>query len=220
MTKPRVYFSSLTFQFLSPLQAKASGKKLQKVTLKISPRGIILYDSASNQLIENISIYRWAIHLHSLTFWPSTLFQDVFPPWVSHQASHFETLHFSRPQNLHWNGEGKVDIGPAGRIHHRGKRQWQPGGLLAEWLTTMVAHLNLANTHTPTLCPPTPTPSHIKYLKPATACALEAVWTPPALSLWARLEGLKIFSRISYVWVQERWGSPSFSQASVGLCAE
>ncbi|XP_066536127.1 low density lipoprotein receptor adapter protein 1b [Hoplias malabaricus] len=38
--------------------AKASRKKLQKVTLKVSPRGIILYDSASNQLIENISIYR------------------------------------------------------------------------------------------------------------------------------------------------------------------
>ncbi|XP_071063251.1 low density lipoprotein receptor adapter protein 1b isoform X3 [Pseudochaenichthys georgianus] len=38
--------------------AKASGKKLQKVTLTVSPRGIILYDSASNQMIENISIYR------------------------------------------------------------------------------------------------------------------------------------------------------------------
>ncbi|XP_035466359.1 low density lipoprotein receptor adapter protein 1b isoform X2 [Scophthalmus maximus] len=38
--------------------AKASGKKLQKVTLTVSPRGIILYDSASKQLIENISIYR------------------------------------------------------------------------------------------------------------------------------------------------------------------
>ncbi|KAG9331020.1 hypothetical protein JZ751_020429 [Albula glossodonta] len=38
--------------------AKASGKKLQKVTLKVSPRGIILYDSSSNQLIENVSIYR------------------------------------------------------------------------------------------------------------------------------------------------------------------
>ncbi|OCT94908.1 hypothetical protein XELAEV_18012591mg [Xenopus laevis] len=38
--------------------AKASGKKLQKVLLKVSPRGIILYDSASNQLIENVSIYR------------------------------------------------------------------------------------------------------------------------------------------------------------------
>ncbi|XP_026794977.1 low density lipoprotein receptor adapter protein 1b isoform X2 [Pangasianodon hypophthalmus] len=38
--------------------AKASGKKLQKVMLKVSPRGIILYDSPSNQLIENVSIYR------------------------------------------------------------------------------------------------------------------------------------------------------------------
>ncbi|XP_035284714.1 low density lipoprotein receptor adapter protein 1-B-like [Anguilla anguilla] len=38
--------------------AKASGKKLQKVTLNVSPRGIILYDSLSNQVIENISIYR------------------------------------------------------------------------------------------------------------------------------------------------------------------
>ncbi|XP_057408363.1 low density lipoprotein receptor adapter protein 1 isoform X2 [Balaenoptera acutorostrata] len=38
--------------------AKASGKKLQKVTLKVSPRGIILTDSISSQLIENVSIYR------------------------------------------------------------------------------------------------------------------------------------------------------------------
>uniref|UniRef100_A0A8C2WJU5 Low density lipoprotein receptor adaptor protein 1b n=1 Tax=Cyclopterus lumpus TaxID=8103 RepID=A0A8C2WJU5_CYCLU len=38
--------------------AKASGKKLQKVTVTVSPRGIILYDSATSQLIENISIYR------------------------------------------------------------------------------------------------------------------------------------------------------------------
>ncbi|XP_052428586.1 low density lipoprotein receptor adapter protein 1-B isoform X1 [Carassius gibelio] len=38
--------------------AKAGGKKLQKVMLKVSPRGIILYDSVSNQLIENVSIYR------------------------------------------------------------------------------------------------------------------------------------------------------------------
>ncbi|NXR84337.1 ARH protein, partial [Pycnonotus jocosus] len=40
--------------------AKASGKKLQKVTLKVSPRGIVLRDSRSNELIENISIYRSA----------------------------------------------------------------------------------------------------------------------------------------------------------------
>ncbi|XP_007933938.1 low density lipoprotein receptor adapter protein 1 [Orycteropus afer afer] len=38
--------------------AKASGKKLPKVTLKVSPRGIILTDSITNQLIENVSIYR------------------------------------------------------------------------------------------------------------------------------------------------------------------
>ncbi|XP_056106599.1 low density lipoprotein receptor adapter protein 1b isoform X1 [Rhinichthys klamathensis goyatoka] len=37
--------------------AKAGWKKLQKVTLKVSPRGIILYDRA-NQMIENVSIYR------------------------------------------------------------------------------------------------------------------------------------------------------------------
>lgn len=39
-------------------KAKASGKKLQKVTLKVSPRGIILTDNITNQLIENVSIYR------------------------------------------------------------------------------------------------------------------------------------------------------------------
>ncbi|XP_043916014.1 low density lipoprotein receptor adapter protein 1 [Protopterus annectens] len=38
--------------------AKASGKKLRKVTLKVSPRGIILYDALSSDLIENVSIYR------------------------------------------------------------------------------------------------------------------------------------------------------------------
>lgn len=41
-------------------KAKASGKKLQKVTLKVSPRGIILTDNITNQLIENVSIYRYA----------------------------------------------------------------------------------------------------------------------------------------------------------------
>ncbi|XP_025054398.1 low density lipoprotein receptor adapter protein 1 isoform X2 [Alligator sinensis] len=38
--------------------AKVSGKKLRKVTLKVSPRGIILHDSGTNELIENVSIYR------------------------------------------------------------------------------------------------------------------------------------------------------------------
>lgn len=51
--------------FLSLPKAKASGKKLQKVTLKVSPRGIVLRDSRSNELIENISIYRWVLVLPS-----------------------------------------------------------------------------------------------------------------------------------------------------------
>ncbi|XP_069613228.1 low density lipoprotein receptor adapter protein 1 [Ranitomeya imitator] len=38
--------------------AKAGGKKLQKVLLKVTPRGIILHDSVTNKLIENVSIYR------------------------------------------------------------------------------------------------------------------------------------------------------------------
>ncbi|KAJ1176534.1 hypothetical protein NDU88_001812 [Pleurodeles waltl] len=38
--------------------AKASGKKLQKVHLKVSPRGIILYDSGTNEQMENVTIYR------------------------------------------------------------------------------------------------------------------------------------------------------------------
>lgn len=40
------------------ITAKASGKKLRKVTLKVSPRGIILYDTISSELIEKVSIYR------------------------------------------------------------------------------------------------------------------------------------------------------------------
>lgn len=44
--------------FFSP-KAKASGRKLRKVTLKVSPRGIILSDSITNEPIENISIYRY-----------------------------------------------------------------------------------------------------------------------------------------------------------------
>ncbi|GLD57974.1 low density lipoprotein receptor adapter protein 1-B-like isoform X1 [Lates japonicus] len=38
--------------------AKASGKKPQKVALKVSPQGIVLYDSLTNKLLENVSIYR------------------------------------------------------------------------------------------------------------------------------------------------------------------
>lgn len=32
------------------------------MTLKVSPRGIILTDNITNQLIENVSIYRYAQH--------------------------------------------------------------------------------------------------------------------------------------------------------------
>ncbi|XP_026156991.1 low density lipoprotein receptor adapter protein 1a isoform X2 [Mastacembelus armatus] len=38
--------------------AKAGGKKPQKVSLKVSPQGIVLYDSLNNKLLENVSIYR------------------------------------------------------------------------------------------------------------------------------------------------------------------
>ncbi|KAF3833582.1 hypothetical protein F7725_024786 [Dissostichus mawsoni] len=38
--------------------AKAMGKKPQKVALKISPQGILLFDSLSNKQLENVSIYR------------------------------------------------------------------------------------------------------------------------------------------------------------------
>ncbi|KAK6488705.1 low density lipoprotein receptor adapter protein 1-like isoform X1 [Huso huso] len=40
------------------LKARASAKKFQKVTLKVSPRGIILTDTETNELIDNVSIYR------------------------------------------------------------------------------------------------------------------------------------------------------------------
>lgn len=39
-------------------QAKAGGKKASKVTLKISPRGIVLQDGTTSKLLENVSIYR------------------------------------------------------------------------------------------------------------------------------------------------------------------
>ncbi|XP_057684042.1 low density lipoprotein receptor adapter protein 1a isoform X3 [Corythoichthys intestinalis] len=38
--------------------AKASGRKAQKVSLGVSPRGFTLYDRSTNILIENISIHR------------------------------------------------------------------------------------------------------------------------------------------------------------------
>ncbi|KAM9838311.1 low density lipoprotein receptor adapter protein 1a [Aulostomus maculatus] len=38
--------------------AKASGKKPQKVALKVSPQGIVLCDRSTNKSLENVSIYR------------------------------------------------------------------------------------------------------------------------------------------------------------------
>ncbi|XP_067840573.1 low density lipoprotein receptor adapter protein 1-B-like [Heptranchias perlo] len=38
--------------------AKARGKKFLKVTLTVSPRGIMLQDTVTNELVENVSIYR------------------------------------------------------------------------------------------------------------------------------------------------------------------
>lgn len=45
-------------------QAKAGGKKAPKVALKISPQGIVLQDSSTSKLLENVSIYR---HVCKLT---------------------------------------------------------------------------------------------------------------------------------------------------------
>lgn len=38
--------------------AKASGKKPQKVAFMISPQGVVVRDSSTNKLLENVSIYR------------------------------------------------------------------------------------------------------------------------------------------------------------------
>ncbi|XP_048860726.1 low density lipoprotein receptor adapter protein 1-B-like [Brienomyrus brachyistius] len=64
--------------------AKASGKKLQKVTLEVSPRGIILYDGATNQLIENVSIYR-------ISYCTADKMHDKVFAFIA-QSPHSETL--------------------------------------------------------------------------------------------------------------------------------
>ncbi|XP_072555451.1 low density lipoprotein receptor adapter protein 1-A isoform X1 [Paramormyrops kingsleyae] len=64
--------------------AKASGKKLQKVTLEVSPRGIILYDSITNQLIENVSIYR-------ISYCTADKMHDKVFAFIA-QSPHSETL--------------------------------------------------------------------------------------------------------------------------------
>uniref|UniRef100_A0A673MYZ9 PID domain-containing protein n=1 Tax=Sinocyclocheilus rhinocerous TaxID=307959 RepID=A0A673MYZ9_9TELE len=39
--------------------ARASAKKFRKVTLTVSPKGIIISDTETNDLIEDVSIYRY-----------------------------------------------------------------------------------------------------------------------------------------------------------------
>lgn len=39
-------------------QARAGAKKFRKVTLTVSPKGIIVTDTETADLIENVSIYR------------------------------------------------------------------------------------------------------------------------------------------------------------------
>ncbi len=39
-------------------QARASAKKFRKVTLTVSPKGIIITDTETTDLVENVSIYR------------------------------------------------------------------------------------------------------------------------------------------------------------------
>ncbi|KAF7202069.1 low density lipoprotein receptor adapter protein 1b isoform X3 [Nothobranchius furzeri] len=64
--------------------SKASGKKPQKVTLSVSPRGIILFDSASNQMMENISIYR-------ISYCTADKMHDKVFAYIA-QSQHNETL--------------------------------------------------------------------------------------------------------------------------------
>lgn len=43
-------------------QARVGARKFQKVILTVSPRGISLQDADTKEMVENISIYRWAWH--------------------------------------------------------------------------------------------------------------------------------------------------------------
>lgn len=40
-------------------QARAGAKKFRKVTLTVSPKGIVITDTETTDLIENVSIYRY-----------------------------------------------------------------------------------------------------------------------------------------------------------------
>ncbi|XP_072559036.1 low density lipoprotein receptor adapter protein 1 isoform X1 [Paramormyrops kingsleyae] len=64
--------------------ARASAKKFRKVTLTISPKGIIIVDTETNNLIENVSIYR-------ISYCTADKSQDKVFAYVS-QSQFSETL--------------------------------------------------------------------------------------------------------------------------------
>ncbi|XP_030627738.1 low density lipoprotein receptor adapter protein 1 isoform X2 [Chanos chanos] len=66
--------------------ARASAKKFRKVTLTVTPKGIVITDTETNDLIENVSIYR-------ISYCTADKVQDKVFAYVS--QSHFnETLEF------------------------------------------------------------------------------------------------------------------------------
>jgi len=59
MTKMFDQGSHKLFILVNHMQARASAKKFRKVTLTVSPKGIIMSDTETNDLIEDVSIYRY-----------------------------------------------------------------------------------------------------------------------------------------------------------------
>ncbi len=59
MTNIFVQSSHKLFLFVMHMQARASVKKFRKVTLTVSPKGIIISDTETNDLVEDVSIYRY-----------------------------------------------------------------------------------------------------------------------------------------------------------------
>lgn len=58
------FLSDLQRRLVSPFcQARVGARKFQKVILTVSPRGISLQDADTKEMVENISIYRWAWHV-------------------------------------------------------------------------------------------------------------------------------------------------------------
>lgn len=72
------------FLFIIPFQAKASGKKPQKVALKISPQGVMVFDRSTNKLLENVSIYRCV--QGSTGFPQSKSVCDLSGSWFNHSG--------------------------------------------------------------------------------------------------------------------------------------